>query len=70
MIENKHNLNSRELYNHRRKGRWAGEAADPPKFWGNSDFWAAREIWVKPVFKDVVKLFIEFFFYFYLKSVL
>ena len=28
----------------------------PPKFWANQIFWAAREIWAKPVFKEVSML--------------
>ena len=31
---------------------------------GNPDFWAAREIWAKPVFKDVFKLFLRIDTYF------
>ena len=38
-------------------GVWAG-GAGPPKFWATQIFWAAREIWAKPVFKDVFKLFL------------
>ena len=30
----------------------------PPKFWAIQNFGAAREIWAKPVFKDVFKFFI------------
>ena len=33
-------------------------AAAPPKFWVTQVFWAGREIWAKPVFKDVVKFFL------------
>ena len=42
----------------------AGGAAAPPKFWAIQIFWAAREIWAKPVFKDVFKFFIEIDRYF------
>ena len=41
-----------------------GGAAAPPKFWAIQIFWAAREIWAKPVFKDVFKFFIEIDRYF------
>ena len=37
--------------------RAGGAAAATPKFWATQIFWAAREIWTKPVFKDVFKLF-------------
>ena len=36
----------------------------PPKFWAIQTFWAARQIWAKPVFKDVFKFFIEIDRYF------
>ena len=44
--------------------RAGGAAAPPPKFWTIQIFWAAREIWAKPVFKDVFKFFIEIDRYF------
>ena len=34
-------------------GGGARGAAAPPKFWVTQVFWAGREIWAKPVFKDV-----------------
>ena len=43
----------------------------PPKFWATQIFWAAKEIWAKPVLKEVsVFLFFEEIdiFYFNLKS--
>ena len=46
---------------HRRTGQGGGGgargAAAPPKFWVTWVFWAGREIWAKPVFKDVFKFF-------------
>ena len=30
----------------------AGGGCSPPKFWATQIFWATREIWVKPVFKE------------------
>ena len=33
------------------------EFAAPQNFWATQISWAAREIWAKPVFKDVFKLF-------------
>ena len=38
---------------HRRTGRGGEGGCSPPKFWATQIFWAAREIWAKPVFKDV-----------------
>ena len=38
-------------------GGGARGAAAPPKFWVTQVFWAEREIWAKPVFKDVFKFF-------------
>ena len=49
----------------------AGGAAAPPKFWATQIFGAAKEIWAKPVLKEVsVFLFFEEIdiFYFNLKS--
>jgi len=48
----------------------AGGGCSPPKFWATRVFWAAREIWTKPVFKEVSMLFFEEIdiFYFNLKS--
>ena len=45
---------------HRRTGRGARGAAPPPppKFGQLRCFWAAREIWAKPVFKYVSMFFI------------
>ena len=40
---------------HRRTGRGPG-CSPPPIFWTTQIFWAAREIWAKPVFKGVFKL--------------
>ena len=45
--------------NHRRTGRGGGGGCSPPP-----KFWAAREIWAKPVFKNVFKFFIEIDRYF------
>ena len=50
----------------------AGGAAAPPKFWATQIFWAEREIWAKPVFKEV-SMFVFFgrdryIFYFNLNS--
>ena len=49
----------------------AGGAAAPPKFWATQIFWAAKEIWAKPVLKEV-SMFLFFeeidIFYFNLKS--
>ena len=54
--------------NHRRTGRGG---CSPPKFWASQLFWAAKEIWAKPVFKEV-SMFLFFeeidIFYFNLKS--
>ena len=54
---------------HRRTGRggWAG--CSPPKFWATQIFWAAREIWARPVFQEVSMFFSEGIdmFYFNLK---
>ena len=51
-------------------GGWVGAAA-PPKFWATQIFWAAKEIWAKPVLKKV-SMFLFFeeidIFYFNLKS--
>ena len=41
---------------HRRMGRggWGGGGLQPLlKFWAAQIFWAEREIWAKPVFKEV-----------------
>ena len=45
-------------------GLGLGCSPPPPKFWAIQIFWAAREIWAKPVFKDVFKFFIEIDRYF------
>ena len=42
-----------------RAGGAGGGAAAPPKFWVTQIFWAAREIWAKPVFKEVSIFFFE-----------
>ena len=44
---------------HRRTGRGGegGCSASPQKIWVTQVFWAGREIWAKPVFKEVVKFF-------------
>ena len=52
-------------------GRVAG-GSPPPKKWGATQtFWAAREIWAKPVFKEVSMFFYYLeeidIFYFILK---
>ena len=56
---------------HRRTGRGGEGGCSPPKVWATQIFWAEREIWAKPVFKEVSMLF--FFeeidiFYFNLES--
>ena len=64
-------LNMRTKVLHMNIGVRAGGAAAPPKFWATQIFWAAKEIWAKPVLKEVsVFLFFEEIdiFYFNLKS--
>ena len=56
---------------HGRTGRGGEGGCSPPKFWATQIFWAAREIWAKPVFKEVSVLFFSEeidIFYFNLKS--
>ena len=38
-------------------GGAGGLQPPPPKVWATQFFWAAREIWAKPVFKEVSMLF-------------
>ena len=60
---------------HRRKGQGGGGGGwggcSPSKFWATHIFWAAKEIWAKPVLKEV-SMFLFFeeidIFYFNLKS--
>ena len=42
---------------HRRTGRGGWGSCSPPKFWATQIFWAAREIWAKPVFKEASVFF-------------
>ena len=46
-------------------GGGARGAAAPLKFWVTQSFLAAREIWAKPIFKEV-----SMFFYYYIFSIL
>ena len=34
-------------------GGCGGGCSPPPKVWATQIFWAVREIWVKPIFKEV-----------------
>ena len=50
------------IYNmdmHRRTGRGGWGGCSPPKSWATQIFWAEREIWAKPVFKEV-SMFVVF----------
>ena len=43
---------------HMHTGQGARGGCSLPKFWATQIFWAAREIWAKPVFKDVSMFFL------------
>ena len=49
--------NVRAVHMHTGRGA-SGAALSLPKFWATQIFWAAREIWSKPVSKDVSMFFL------------